>query len=152
MNFLAKLVGFLVMCTFAFAFVMGAFGGDNLDKIEQVKNSVIAKKSEPANPKVELSSEPTNSSQNLRASLNLVPVQILTSQDVKDLIAEHQKVMVVLDNQIMKNPFIGDEEVSPVVLSGFTQQHFIAADEFVYVIDDVMTALLANGSKVWIME
>jgi hypothetical protein len=57
-----------------------------------------------------------------------------------------------LDNQIMKNPFIGDEEISPVVLSGFTQQHFIAADEFVYVIDDVMTALLANGSKVWIME
>lgn len=83
-------------------------------------------------------------------------VEIGTHNDFKELIFNEHKVLVLLNNEYLKNPYIPFDRTFLVTLTGYNNTHFfsdgaeIGGNNFTYLADDLMRVFILSGSQAWI--
>jgi hypothetical protein len=85
-------------------------------------------------------------------------VEIGNRNDFKEIIFNEDKVLILLDNQYLKNPYIPFEDTFLVVLTGYNQTHFfsdgreVGRNNFTYEANDLMKVFNLSGSQAWILN
>ena len=88
----------------------------------------------------------------------LSKVEIGNRNDFKEIIFNKDKVLILLDNQYLKNPYIPFEHTFLVVLTGYNQTHFfsdgreVGRNNFTYEANDLMKVFKLSGSQAWILN
>jgi hypothetical protein len=162
MTFIARLFGFVV--------VMILIAAMGLAVIDKVPDSIVELSSSAINGKVvdlvELESSDLASQgdprplehKSVQDSLQLVKVEVNDVEGLKNLIFREGEVIVVVNNQYLKNPFLEKVGVFPIVLIGYDRTHFyssgaeIGSNSFVYLFEDFKSAMDSSGSSVWILK
>jgi hypothetical protein len=161
MTFLARLFGFAV--------IMIMFSAVALSLVEKVPSEIVdlASRNLTTKPDLPLEEAVTNAIDNvvLPSSLkssgtefNLEKVEVAEVNGLKELIYTDGQVVVVLNNQFLKNPFIKGDGTVVVILNGYDETHLfstgaeIGGSEFVYPYDDFMRATEASASSFWVLK
>jgi hypothetical protein len=153
--FIARLFGFVVVLVF-----LGAMGLSLMSNVEMpsLKSSSVEESAE-AIAEVSLPSSvevPSYFRSESRSDLREVKINSLVN--LKEVIYREGSVVVMLDNETLKNPFIPNTGLFKVVLNGFNDTHLFSTgaevgdNSFVYLNADFMSAFESAGSLAWILN
>ena len=104
--------------------------------------------------KTEVSPVSYRSTEGEAAQLELVLVGGV--QELRDLIYKNESVLVVLDNDYLKNPFLGKGALVVIRLTGYDENHFysdgseIGSSSFTYVAREFFEASLKSDASFYI--
>jgi hypothetical protein len=156
MKVFAKLLAFLVGCIFVSAVwftVAGSLESGESEEVTETISEVDYEEIKYTN--VQLPPEFMISAQN---NLNIKTVRPLSLEEFKKVIYLEPKVLVLIDNAKLKNPFLGVLDKVLVQPVGFNATHImttgreVGQESFKYVSEEFWAAVVDSGRKIWVIN
>lgn len=167
MIFLGRLFGFVVVMVLISAVFLNVADKFNVEGVVELAstNLVLEKNDEILQTEEDLIFEYVEPREDLPLEFRsgysnrlIRRIEVNTHNELREAIFDQRKVLVLLDNQYLKNPFIPFDTTFLVTLTGYNRTHFfsdgseIGGNNFTYVADDLIRVFRQSGSQAWILN
>jgi hypothetical protein len=165
MIFISRLFGFMVILVLFGAIFLNLANNINVDSVVNLASlNLDDKQQSSAVPEDEvffdefLNDELPLEFRSGSSVSDLVKVEINNRNDLKGVIFKENKVVVMLNNEYLNNPYIPFENTFLTTLTGYNQTHFfsdgteVGGNNFIYLADDLMNAFTRSGLQAWIIN